>query len=391
MQCRLRFDIDWPSLFRALLGLPASKKTVERSAAQLRQFHPGKTSIASLSVRTLFDAVLSERAGKAGDTILMSAVNIRGMFDIASAHGYAIQCVDIDPQTLAPPPGALLRAQRQSGAGVCVISQLFGSANRLDEAAELRARGVFVMEDAAQSFGKDHHHGDRDADCSLFSFGPIKRYTALGGGIGVFADRELAERVEDRLRSYPKKTDGWFRRRAMKYIALKLLSSPVPYGLLIRAIERAGRDPDTTIGKLARGFGGQTLISAIRFQPPERMLVLMAQRLFSAGGESERQTRSRALLETLDPDMRHIGRRSDKHAHWLCPVYVAEPRAAVRTLRALGFDATRGATSLCVLDEKATPNAAHLLDHIVYLPSPADMNEPSRQRLATALQNLDKH
>lgn len=320
----------------------------------------------------------------------MSAVNIRGMFDIASAHGYAIQCVDIDPQTLAPPPGALLRAQRQSGAGVCVISQLYGSANRLGEAAELRARGVFVVEDAAQSFGKDHHHGDRDADCSLFSFGPIKRHTALGGGIGVFADPELAERVEDRLLSYPKKTDSWFRRRAMKYIALKLLASPAPYRLLVRALERAGRDPDATIGKLARGFGGEKPASAIRFQPPERMLVLMAQRLFSDGDESERQMRSRALLEVLDPGMRHIGRRSDKHAHWLFPVHVADSREAVRTLRALGFDATRGATSLCVLDDKATPNAAHLLDHVVYVPSPADMNEPSRQRLATALQNL-KH
>ncbi len=390
MLCRLRFDIDWWSLLWALLSLPPSKKGVEGPAHQFRRFHPGKTSVASLSVRTLFDAVLSELPSEPGDKILMSAVNIRDMFDIAAAHGYVIQCVDIDPETLAPPAGALLRAQRQSRAKVCVIGQLYGSVNRIREAAELRERGVFVVEDAAQSFGRDYHDGDPDADCSLFSFGPIKRYTALGGGIGVLTDKDLAARIEERLLSYPKKTGGWFRRRAMKYIALKLLSNPVPYWFLIRALDWAGRDPDLTVGRFARGFSGQTLATAIRYQPPERMLVLMARRIFSSGDETERQMKSRAVLKSLDANMSRIGSRSDKHAHWLLPVHLTDSEAAVRTLRACGFDATRGATSLCVHDDKAAPNAAHLLDHVVYVPSPAEMNEPSRRRLTRTLQHLDK-
>ena len=179
MHVRLKLDISWPALCKAVAGWHSSGRELDIAESRIQDFWPNRHVVIAASARTVFDALLSELALDPGEPIVMSAVNIQNMADIAVAHGLRIVPVDIDPKRLTPPPGALLEAQAKTNARLCVVAQLFGSVGRIDDGEELRRRGVFVIEDAAQAFAGRFHRGSQLVDASLFSFGPIKRCTAL--------------------------------------------------------------------------------------------------------------------------------------------------------------------------------------------------------------------
>ena len=318
----------------------------------------------------------------------MSAVNIQNMADIVVAHGLRIVPVDIDAESLTPCPGALLEAQAETNARLCVVAQLFGSVSDINDAAALRQRGVFVIEDAAQAFAGTFHRGNQFVDASLFSFGPIKRYTALGGGIGVLEDADLARRVEGRLQTYQQRSDLWFRRRALKYCLLKALSTPFAYKIVLLLIEAVGKDPETTIGEAARGFSGASLLDAIRTSPPNRMIVLMADRISQARDAPRRRHACTEFLASLPETVNDIGSDADKHAYWLLPIRVVDPAGAVKELRSAGFDATRGTTSLRALAPASTPMAKSLMEDIIYLPHPDGLTLRQRNRLAMMVEAI---
>jgi dTDP-4-amino-4,6-dideoxygalactose transaminase len=338
----------------------------------------------ALSVRTIFDALLKEVAIPAGAPVLMSGINIQNMADLVRAHGLQIHAVDVATDTLAPEPGALVAAQAQTDAHTCVVTQLFGAANHFDDLAALKARGVIVIEDAAQAFAGAAHSGLPAADVSFFSFGPIKRRTALGGAIGVFQDASLAARVKQRLQSYPLLPDCWLRQRALKYLLLKAASAPWVYRQVMRTIALGGRDPDAVIGGFARGFNGKDLLQAIKFQLPLRMLVLMGHQISKTPSAYDRRTICDSFAASL-PVTARVGELARNNAYWLMPVRAPDPGDLVKRMRKAGFDATRGTTSLRVLDADKTPKALSLIKDLVYLPNPADLAPKEREKLKKAV------
>lgn len=386
MHPRLTLDIGWFELLTAALA-PGGSAPGE---AAWRSVFPEGELVEALSVRTLFDAILTVRGGHDDAPILMTGVTIANMAEIARAHGRTIIAVDIEPDTLLPPPGALADAQAQSGASVCVIAHLYGAVSACPDVDTLRARGVTVIEDAAQAFaGPEFNTGDRRASASLFSFGPIKRATALGGALGVFRDGELAAGVRAVLAEHPVKSGAWFRQRAVKYLALKALNTPALYGALIGLIQARGKDPDAVIGAAARGFAGDDLLTAIRHAPPDRLLALAARQANTCPDPSERRAAVTRFLDQLPQGVRPPGLSAQRHAWWLVPLLHGDPASAVGALRKAGFDATRGATSLRAIDPDATPDAARLIDHAVYLPHPAHMSQAAAERMARAVTEIE--
>lgn len=383
MHVRLKLDITWSALCQAAAGWRSSDHKLAAARSRIQDYWSNRYVVIAASARTMFDALLTELALLPGEPVIMSAVNIQNMADIVVAHGLRVVPVDIDAGSLAPRPGALLEAQAETNARLCVVAQLFGSVSNIADAAVLRQRGVFVIEDAAQAFSGKFHRGSQQVDASLFSFGPIKRYTALGGGIGVLRDADLAHRIESRLQTYRQRSDFWFRRRALKYGLLKALSIPFAYKVVLLVIEAIGKDPETTIGEAARGFSDASLLDAIRTRPPKRMMVLMANRISQAGDYAKRRHVCTEFQARLPEALNVIGSRADKHAYWLLPIRVADPVRVVKELRSAGFDATRGATSLRALVPIATPMAARLMEDIVYLPHPDGLAPGHRNRLAT--------
>lgn len=384
MHPRLALDISWKRLLWAAVGAPSSAHDAQYASAAITDTFSSGYLVVGLSVRTIFDALLGELAVPAGASVLMTGVNIQNMADIVRAHELRVQAVDIAIDTLVPVPGALATAQAETAAPLCVVTQLFGSASHFDDLAELRGRGVVIIEDAAQAFSGTSHTGPGDADVSLFSFGPIKRRTALGGAVAVFRDADLAARVEQRLQRYRPLPDVWLRRRALKYLLLKAASMPWVYGSVMRAIAFSGRDPDAVIGAAARGFGGKALLEAIRVQPPRRLLVLMGRQISTTPSAGARREVCDTFARSL-PNAARVGVSAHNNAYWLMPIRADNAEDLVLRLRRAGFDATRGATSLRALDPEHSEQARALIEDVVYVPNPADLAPDARDRLKQAV------
>jgi dTDP-4-amino-4,6-dideoxygalactose transaminase len=113
--------------------------------------------------------------------------------------GYEPVFVDIDPSSFCLDTAAAARACEDEDVRAVIGVDLYGDV--LDY-AELRRRidrdDVYLIEDAAQSFGAElrHRRAGALADLGVFSFFPAKNLGAAGdGGAVVGDDEELLERV----------------------------------------------------------------------------------------------------------------------------------------------------------------------------------------------------
>ncbi len=381
---RLDIDLSASDLRSALAPAPDPSRysALKRDVEAL---WPGpRRALAALSVRTSFDLYLQALQLPAGTDVLMSAVTIENMAELVRRHGLRPVPVDLDLPTLAPGLPALEQAATP-GTRILLIAHLFGAVADLKPALEFcRRRDVLLIEDCAQAYSGDLYRGHPGADLSLFSFGPIKRRTALGGAVALVRDGATAGRMADLEAAYPPSGERAYLGRLLKYAAIKALSQPPVYGAVLKALALAGRDPELFIGAAARSFGGGDLLPQIRRRPARRCLRLLARRL-RQGGDPARADRARALLSRLDPEIPRPGSAAPRHAHWLVPILARDPEALCSALRAEGFDATRGATRLRVVESPgaALPNARRLLGEVVYLPASAPVPDAELSRLAT--------
>lgn len=371
---RLRLDIGWRDLASALAPVAASASELERQIAAYAP--PATHSVAALSVRTLFDALLAETGAS---PVVMSALTIEDMAKLVRASGRTLDTVDIDIATLASSAEAMSQACASTGAALAVIAHLYGSRSAISP-----INGPIIVEDCAQAFDGNLRLSD-GADVALYSFGPIKPATALGGAVGLFRDAALAERIRQRLAGYPQLPETWFLRRTLKFIGLKILNLRPVYTCLIAGLKLAGRDPDATLGGLARGFSsGKPIAEAVRHRPPRRMLALMARRLRSWKPSPDATPQMLARLAKIATVP---GAATGVHRWWLAPILVGAPGDLITALRAKGYDATRGATSMRAItsdDNSPTPQATRLVDTVVYLPKPT--NEHEAATLAVAVE-----
>ncbi len=387
MNCRLKFDIGWTDLLWSAFGLPVGLRSVETAENTISKFWAERHTVTALSVRTLLDAILSE-SSSAGSSLIATGVNIQNVSDIIAAHEMELVSVDLEPETLSPPAGALLDAHTRTGACFCLVAQLFGATTAIPDAELLRERGVWIIEDAAQAFCGTTYKGDPAADVSLFSFGPIKRCTALGGAVGTFRSEDFARRVAKRLATYPQITNAEFRVRALKFLVLKWVSSPRPYGVLLSYLRVTRADLELSIGGAARSFGSQELMTAIRRSPPPRMIALLARRLAKAEAWESREDICKSFLLELPPTIAWPGARAERHEFGLLPLRSPDPDQAIAALRRAGFDATRGATSLRTLQPELTPQARKVMDEVVFVPNPATLSKRARLRLGKQINSL---
>jgi perosamine synthetase len=383
LYARHHIDIDWPDLSFALRALmrPASGSPSDSIQASW----PSEVRAAPcLSVRTAFDALLYLLRPPAGSEIVMSAISIAGMQDIARHHGLVIRAVDVDPATLAPSPDAVAAAVTDR-TRVILIAHLFGSRVDLAPFARHRAPDVLLVEDCAQSWSPGFR-GSPDADVSLFSFGPIKTQTALGGAVAAFRNGDLASRFAALVAAYPELGRWWFAKRIVKYAAMKLATTPLAYGLICRMIGAFGGNADLTISGLTRGFGPSPAVARFRNKPPAAMLALLGRRLSGPSDVDRRRRAAQTLLNATAPD-RAPGCRSVDCTYWVTPVLLEDPDGMREALMARGFDATRGTTSMRVIgdDPDRAPEARDMMRRILYLPSPAQLPEDRLRELRDIL------
>jgi UDP-2-acetamido-2-deoxy-ribo-hexuluronate aminotransferase len=149
--------------------------------------------------------VLMARGMDRGDAIFTTPFTFIATAEVVQLLGATLVFVDIDPQTYNLNPDALQEAlvnfeKKSPNAGLkprgVIAVDLFGQPADYDRINALaRDWGLFVLEDAAQSFGATFH-GRRAgalAETAATSFFPAKPLGAYGDGGAVFtADDDLA-------------------------------------------------------------------------------------------------------------------------------------------------------------------------------------------------------
>ncbi len=349
---------------------------------------------AFLSVRSGFDATLQALNLPVGSEILVSALTIRDMGKIISKHGLVPIPVDIDPRRLDI-DFASLEAAVSERTGAILIAHLFGSRMRMDPIVEFaRARGLFFFEDCAQAFAGLEYQGDPRSDVRMFSFGPIKTATALGGGLLFFRDETLRGKVKRLQNTWPRQSQSRFLKRIVKYGIVSCLAMRPVYGAFAAICKLFGTDHESVIGKSVRGFAGPRFFSQIRQQPSRALLALIARRLarFDFARIEERRRSARSFLAQL-PEGVPVGGDANDHSFWVMPILSEDPDRLVRYLWGRGFDATRGQSSMIVVDfpgedARGPGMAREIYGSLLYLPDVGNLSDSDIRRLLGALRDF---
>ena len=386
---RKRLDIGWSDLLYGLFRClwPGDRAEVRD---RIERFWSSEgASLACLSVRSGFDALLHVLDLPPGSEVLMSALTIRDMTRIVEENGLVPVPVDLDARTLAVRPESLARAVTPKTRAI-VVAHLFGSRMPMEPVVRFaRENHLFVIEDCAQAYTGDEYRGHPESDVSLFSFGPIKTATALAGGMLRFRDRSLGDRVRSWQSRWPVQSRWKFTTRLAKYSFLKLLSYPSVFTLFAWGCKAVGASHDAVISGSVRGFAGPGFFDKIRQRPSAPLLRLLERRFrnFDRSGIAERTRRARQTID-LFPDLERPGDEAAFHTYWVFPVLDDDPERLIHHLWARGIDATRGASSLCVVappedrPETDPAEALAMFARLLYVPVDAGLARRDAERPA---------
>lgn len=393
---RGRIDIRWSDFVAgaARCATPGSRDAMQRQVLGL--WSERGDAVVCLSVRSALDLLLSALDYPRGSEVLVSAVTIRDMVRIIEHHGLRPVPVDLDMRTLAVKTESLKWATTPSTKAV-LVAHLFGSRMPLGEvAAFASARGLLLIEDCAQSFTGLDYRGDDASDVSMFSFGPIKTSTALGGALLRVKDKRLRARMQALQSAYPVQTRLSFFQRVWRFCLVHALLHPKPFSVLCAACRLLGADHDELISHSVRGFSGPDFFANIRRQPSYPLLALLGRRLarFDPRRLRARIQAAETVLQS-QPDLARPGRDAAQHSYWTFPVLSRSPDDLVRHLSRHGFDATRGRWSLYCVPAPAQKaqfqptEALQAMLCIVYVPAYAGLPQQALQRLAAVLQAFE--
>ena len=391
---RKRIDIGWADLASGVLACmaPGDAAAVR---ADMEAAWDARASLACLSVRSGFDALLGTLALPRGSEVLMSAVNIADMARIIEAHGLTPVPVDIDMQTLALSMASLTRAATPRTRAV-LVAHLFGSRMPMPALVEFAHKNKYLLiEDCAQGDSGDGWRGEARADVSLFSFGVVKPATALGGALLSFRDAALCQRVRAHMASWPLQPRAAYLARLLKYAALVPFGNARVFGALVALCRWCGVPHEKIVAGAVRGFSDDGFFAAIRRRPAPPLLRLLNRRLLQ--GEqvgSVRRIANARKLQALLSGARCIGTQAVQHRHWMFPLVHEQGDALIEHLAARGFDAAHKASSIGVLAPPPgcapAAEATHAFCRLIYLPAHEGMSGVDIERLADAMAEFDR-
>ena len=382
-----QLDLSW-RLWRFALGCCLAPSPWEEAADRVERLWPsGRGVLACLNVRSAFDLYLRVRQWPPGDEIVFSALTVPDMPAIARRHGLRVVPIDVDADTGAWRADHLERVIGPKTRAV-VLTHPFGT--RLDVApavAIARARGIAVVEDCAQAYRGPGWTGHPDADLSLFSFGPMKTATALGGAVAHVRNPETLERMRRRHGFLPVQSTAAFLGRLLLAGALKCAANPRIYGALAAVLGTLGADREDWAHRLTRNTRPGT--AELRQRPCAALLALLARRFAEGDAPVTRRTGpGTALFDALGPGVCLPTRDAEAHAYWMVPVLVPDPEECKRVLRRAGFDAMSG--RLCAVSgEGVDVSGARRLASAVHLPFDPGMPLDELVRLGESMTTFD--
>ena len=352
-------------------------------------------TMAAYSVRSGFDLLLQALDLDEGDEVLFSALNVKGMIKIARRHGFTPVPLDLDVAHFAPSVERL-EAAITPRSKVLVVAHLFGCLIELDPLFDLaRRHGLVIVEDCAQAFDGHRFAGHPKADVSMFSFGPLKTATALGGALIKVHNGDVLQRMRDIQAAYPVQKNRKHLKRVAQFAGLKLVSTRPVLGLTSRLFSAFGKSYDDAFVDRARNVAPLGGFKNLRHQPSLGMLRLMHRRIsrFAEGGLEPRAGKGRLLRDMIGDAVVMPGQANKEHNYWVFPLLVDDPQAYIAGLRRQGFDSSDLPRSQAVAApegrENLAPNmAAQALSDLIIVPCYPDMPDEELARQAETIKRL---
>ncbi len=329
-----------------------------------------------LSVRTGFDLLFQALNFEAGSEILMSALTIPDMPRIVEHHGLIPVPIDLNIETLAPDIKNIEAAVTPKTRAI-VIAHLFGGIVDIDQIKVLANKyNLLIIEDCAQAFYSKSFSGSISADVSMFSFGIIKTATALGGGLLFFRNKDLPlAKIEQLNHSYPFQERKLFLKKILKYLLLNRVASKRIFPIIIKLIQKRGKDYDLVLHDLSRSFPNDDFFHQIRKRSSFPLLKFMHYRFktYDFSKIEMRIERGNFLVRNLPQSLIFPGEISIHQTYWVFPILSSKPKELVSILAKAGFDATNRSSLKVVSSNKNNaglimPNADRILNQIIYLP-----------------------
>ena len=387
---RKKLDYSFANIFTALTMTIVPRLDRTKIISEIENLWPMENVVAGLSVRTIFDSLLTTKKFEKGSEVIMTGITIPDMVKIVESHELKIVPIDLDMETLQVKKEALNKALSKKTVMI-VVAHLFGSRMEMDpvyEALDQRS-DVLIIEDCAQAYnGINGYIKQSKTDISMFSFGSIKSITALGGAIGFTMDNELKKEINNKISKYPKIKNAEFRKKVLKYIALKILSNTFIYGFFILICRLLKIDYDKAIISTVRMVQDDSLLEAIRKEPATAQLRYLLYRLTSMKENHISQRKEvgdfvKNLLKNCDIH----GFANPTHSYWLFPIRSPRREKLVRSLRDSGFDATFTSTQLIPINkpdenDNALVECEKYMSETIYLPVYETMSKKSLDKLA---------
>ncbi len=395
MWARTQLKIEWTDLFAGALGclLPGQRTDVAEKVESY--WSKSGDTIAAYSVRSGFDLLLQSLDLEHGDEVVFSALNVKGMIKIVNRLGYVPVPVDLDVASMAPRV-ELLEAAITERTKVIVVAHLFGTRIDLDPIIKIaRQHNLLFVEDCAQVFDGQAYQGCPDADVCLFSFGPLKTATALGGALIRVRDEGIRTRMRQLQSTYPVQPSLKHLKRVLQFGGLKIVTSPFVMERIYRYFHSRGQDYEDSVSDKVRNVAPLGSPNKLRIQPSLGMLRLMARRIygFREGSLDARTSIGRKLRDLIGDAVVLPGQGNSIHTYWVFPMLVDEPRVFIEALREKGFDCADLPRSQAVPapDDRqglSPETAAQALSDLVVVPCYPGMSDGDLEREASIIREV---
>jgi len=395
MWARKRPDIGWGDLASAAFAGMNPATIPPKTEALLGNWFPADEAMVCLSVRSGFDLLLQSLRLPCGSEVLLSAITIPGMLQIIEHHGLIPVPIEVDKRNLESSAEKLASAINEK-TRILLVAHLFGCQISMKSVIQLaQQHELILVEDCAQAFVGRRFSGHAESDVSLFSFGPIKTATALGGAVVRVKNRELRDQMCELQDEYPFQSRWGFGARIAKYALLKAASLPLLYGAFFHTIEALGIDHDRLVSQLGRSFAGSTLLLGIRKRPCPALLQLLARRIRQFDKQDQPRLLRRIRIGRFlskgvsDTSSSWLGKGNPLNTYWVLAVCTNRPAKMVNMLREAGFDATTQSSLCDASDGYQLPDgdrsARSWLTQTVFLPCDPSMPAEEIRRLRNTI------
>ena len=344
------------------------------------------------SVRSGFHLLLGALDLPSGGEVLVSAVTHPDMVRIIQAHGLVAVPIDLDVATLAPRLDVAERLVTPRTQAILSAHLFGGRVDMAPFAALAEKHGLLLWEDCAQAFKGPGDTGDPGADLSMYSFGALKTCTALGGALLRVKDQSALARMHAIHLRWPLQPRRVYVANVLKFLAFSLVTRPVAYGLLAWIHRVLGRDFDALVNGAVRAFRPGELVPQLEVQPSAPLLATLAYRLrtFDDARLRWRTASGEWLAANVPNHLEAPGGQAETRTHWLFPVLTARADQLMVACRRAGFDAARGASSVCTVaapagrPESEPTTAKRMMARLVFLPAYPELPKGSLARLVSA-------